>query len=273
MRPAVSVILPVYNAEKYIAQSIQSIIDQTFTNFELIILDDGSIDNTRMVVASFTDSRIKLLLNEKNSGLAFTLNKGVQYARGQYIARMDGDDLAHPQRFEKQVAYLDNHPDVCMIDCIMDYIDENGNLLHQVNATEVTEQQIRKAMPQKNCLGHSSIMIRKNILLKYPYNHVGNEDYDLWLRLLANGYKIHKLPEKLLLYRIHDTSYTKAALNTGLHFFRQARTKKQFLLGQVFEKKKISLFTVKVFIYLCVDYATAYYKWAKNKIANLFLIL
>src|SRR5690242_9290742 len=115
MNPKVSVILPAYNVEKYIADAVNSILLQSFGDFELLVIDDGSTDNTRGIVQSINDPRLLYLSNGRNAGLAFTLNKGIDQSSGQYIARMDGDDISLPDRFRKQVAYLDEHPEVSMV--------------------------------------------------------------------------------------------------------------------------------------------------------------
>ena len=104
--------MPAYNAEKYINEAIDSILAQTFTDFEFIIIDDGSTDSTCAIVESYSDSRIRFFKNEHNLGVAATLNRGLDLARGEYIARMDADDISLPTRFEKQAAYMDSHPDV-----------------------------------------------------------------------------------------------------------------------------------------------------------------
>ena len=272
MHPKVSVILPAYNAERFIHTAIKSILDQTFTDFELLVIDDGSADATAGIVKSFADQRIKYIANEKNSGLAYTLNKGIDLSQGEYIGRMDADDISFTERFQKQVDYLDLHPETGMIDCIMEYIDEKGNSLNKINSNVISYEEIVKTLPWKNCLGHSSVMIRRNILAKYHYKNVGNEDYDLWLRLISDGYIIQKLNETLLFYRIHDTSYTKSAMLSGLQFFRSAHTKRKYLAEQLFTKRKISRFNVSVFLSMLADYITAYYKLFKIKLSKLFLL-
>ena len=110
--PRVSVVMPAYNAEKYIGEAIDSILNQTFTDFEFIIIDDGSSDRTADIVKSYSDPRIRLLANERNSGIVASLNRGIQKATGKYIARMDADDYSRLDRIKKQVDFLDNHPEV-----------------------------------------------------------------------------------------------------------------------------------------------------------------
>ncbi len=262
----ISVILPVYNCEKYIVSAINSILIQTYTNFELIIIDDGSTDSTSSLINSLTDYRIKYYKNEVNSGLAFTLNRGISISKGEFIARMDGDDIAHNERFSKQISFLLNNTGVDMIDCLMEYIDEDGKSLNKLNSNVVSSKDIKNILPKENCLGHSSILIRAEILRKYRYNNIGNEDYELWLRLVADGIVISKINEVLLFYRIHNNSYTSKAHVSGKQFFRQANSKLLFIKQEWLEKHRYSFFSLKVIIYMFKDYATGIYKNCKIKL-------
>lgn len=267
MHPLVSIILPVYNAERYITLAIESILHQTFTNFELITIDDGSTDQSETIIKSIADPRILYYKNDVNAGLAYTLNKGIALSKGVFIARMDADDIALPNRIEKQLHYLQNNPSVDMIDCIMQYIDDEGKNLHKTNATELSYIEIKKTLPKSNCLGHSSILIRGAVLRKYKYKNVGNEDYELWLRMIADGIIIHKLNDILLKYRIHQNSYTFTAHTKGIQFLRQASSKKTFLLDEWIQKRRFSAFSLKVFFYMLLDYIIASYKLLKLKLS------
>ncbi|MFT5919102.1 MAG: glycosyltransferase involved in cell wall biosynthesis, partial [Granulosicoccus sp.] len=119
--PLVTVLLPVYNAEKFLEQAIRSVLDQTFTEFEFLIINDGSTDRSEEIIVSFNDSRIRYIKNETNLKLIKTLNKGIEFASGKYIARMDADDISLPTRFEQQVALLEKQPEigVCGTNCII----------------------------------------------------------------------------------------------------------------------------------------------------------
>jgi glycosyltransferase involved in cell wall biosynthesis len=112
--PKISVVMPVYNGKEYLALAVESILRQTFADFEFIIINDGSTDNSADIAASYEDPRIKLLHNDKNLGLIPSFNRGLENSRGEYIARMDADDIAFPDRFKKQVAFLDDHPDIAL---------------------------------------------------------------------------------------------------------------------------------------------------------------
>lgn len=208
LQPLVSIILPVYNSEKHLREAIDSILNQTYTNFELIVIDDGSTDGSISIIQSYKDNRIILYKNSTNTGLVKTLNAALKLCSGTYIARMDGDDICLPDRISSQTDYLNNNPNVTMVDCIMEYIDENGLRLNKYNSSTISPQSIKYNLPYSNVLGHSSIMMRKEPYLHYGYRHTDFEDYDLWLRMVNDGLVIHKLPQALLLYRIHFNSYT-----------------------------------------------------------------
>jgi glycosyltransferase involved in cell wall biosynthesis len=204
--PLVSVILPCYNGEKYLGIAIQSLLGQTYRNLEILVINDASTDNSVAIAEGFGDNRIKLLHNEKNLRIVSTMNKGIRHANGAFIARMDADDICLPTRIEKQVRFLQDNPGVSMIDTVMEYIDDEGNSVHRFNSDKVTEEEIRHTLPYTNCLGHSSVMLRREVYLKYPYREIVFEDYDLWLRLLNDGHRICKIAEPLLLYRLHQGS-------------------------------------------------------------------
>ena len=190
----ISVVMPAYNAEKYIGQAIESILNQTYSNFEFIIINDGSNDKTKEVILSYKDDRIIYLENERNFGIVVTLNKGLEKANGEYIARMDADDIAEPNRFEKQIKYLDENI-------------ESKKRLFTTNA-----DQLKSELIFSSCIAHPTVMIRKKILgkynLKYDLNYAGAEDYCLWWEI-AKVSKIATLPDILLNYRMHESQVTK----------------------------------------------------------------
>ena len=261
--PLISIIVPLFNVEKYVLQSIESILKQTYKNFELILINDGSTDKTLEIVQKINDARINIINNRKNYGLAYSLNRGVQKAKGVFIGRMDGDDLCELNRFEKQVAYLQQHPEVTMVDSIMKYFDENNNDLKKINSNKISFESIKKELPKSNCLGHSSILIKTDVLKAYKYNNVGNEDYELWLRLVSDHKIINKLNEPLLWYRIHSTSYTSLAHKNGTQFYRSAYSKWYFLKREYFEKKRITKFNTNVLFFMIKDFVIGTYKWIK----------
>lgn len=247
--PAISILLPAYNCSLYIAQTIDSLLGQTFTDFELLIINDGSTDGTEQVILSYKDTRIRYLKNEGNKGLVFTLNRGIQEAAGTYIARMDADDIAMPTRLQLQKQWLDEHPNTAAIACTIRFIDGKGKEQGMWEEDEDTcsYQAIKKMLPRENCIAHPTIMIRKEIALAYPYDpmQLHCEDYDLWLRILADGLVIEKLPQPLLLYRNHEASITGVHLKKMNPFFKQFQCKRRFL-GKRIQQGKWGIFESRV---------------------------
>lgn len=209
MLPKISVIMPAYNAEKYIAESIDSILRQTFGDFELIILNDCSQDSTEEVILSYGDSRIVYLKNEENMGVARTLNRGLSVARGMYIARMDADDISLPERFEKQVQYLDTHKDVVVLGVALERF--GAGVPSQIRCFSTDCHQMKTDMFFACGLAHPGVMMRREEILQlggYDTEYNGLEDYELWCRV-CKQYGVTALPEVLLRYRIHGEQVTK----------------------------------------------------------------
>lgn len=210
--PLVTVLMPVYNAERFLKRAIESVLAQTFTGFEFLIINDGSSDKSVSIIQSFSDARIRLVHNEKNSGVIETLNKGIALAKGNYIARMDADDICADQRFEKQVAYLQQHPETAAVATYIMQINANEDQLGawDQDAENTTPEQLFNTLAKTNCIAHPTVMIRREILSRYAYHkqQKGSEDWDLWMRLFSDGYRIDKIPEFLLFYRIHTASVT-----------------------------------------------------------------
>lgn len=210
--PKISVILPVYNAEKYLFKAIDSILNQTFSDFELIVLDDGSSDTSLEIINSFTDERIKLIKNEKNLGLIATLNKGILLSKSEFIARMDADDICLPQRFEVQYKTLVENPDVGLVGSSAELIDENDESLGPFKVPE-NHDEIVMGMLFTNQIIHPTVMLRRSILADFQpsvfdSNFLHCEDYELWLRILKIT-KVKNIQESLLKYRINSTSISQ----------------------------------------------------------------
>lgn len=210
--PSVSVLLPVYNAERYVVQAVQSILDQTYRDFELILINDGSTDSSLSILEPFAarDPRIRLISRE-NRGLVHTLNEGLSLARGAFIARMDADDIADPLRFEKQVAFLQIHTQCVAVGCRTYLIDHEGQPLRPQKVVLCTHEEIDRALlsGKTGIISHPTAMIRTDALLKVNgYRDLAPcEDYDLWLRLAEIG-QLANMPEILLHYRFHNHSYS-----------------------------------------------------------------
>lgn len=255
--------MPVYNSGAYLKEAIDSILVQTVSDFEFIIVNDGSTDDSTKIIQSYTDRRIRSLINEKNEGLSYTLNKGVAAARGKYIARMDGDDISLPCRFEKQINYLQSH-NLDLVASTVKCVDSKGQPLPnwKEDVVTITNAQIRKALPKNNCIAHPSVLGKTELFKNYPYQQKQGlaEDYDLWLRLVADGFRIEKLNEFLVLYRILKTSFTRSK-KVNL-FYGLARVKFGFFMQQA-KKARFTGFTLAVFFYACLDLLKAAGKEAK----------
>jgi glycosyltransferase involved in cell wall biosynthesis len=202
MIPVVSVVMSVYNGEQFLQQAVESILVQTLRDFEFIIINDGSTDCTGEILERFTDERI-VRMNQAHAGLTSTLNRGLSAARGDYIARIDADDMAQPERLEKQLAFLRNNPDIILVGSNCYNIDRNGTIL---STTEFPcdSAHIKWRLLFHNCIPHSSVMFHKEVIMKlggYDNAITCAQDYDLWLRV-AEKNDIAGALEPLICYRI-----------------------------------------------------------------------
>ncbi len=208
--PFVSVIMAVYNGETNLRETVSSMLEQTFTDFEFIIVNDGSTDDTEHILARLTDPRIIVIHNEQNSGLAYSLNRGLERAQGKYIARIDADDLAVPERLEKQVAFLERHSEIGIVGNCCVVIDETGKRLG-VARFPLKDLEIRWVSLLTNSFNHPSVMIRRDIFrqhrLTYDPTFQASQDYELWTRMLAYT-RGANLEELLTIYRISNDSIT-----------------------------------------------------------------
>jgi glycosyltransferase involved in cell wall biosynthesis len=200
--PKITVLMPVYNNEKFLRESVDSILNQTFKDFEFIIINDGSTDRTKKILNAYKDFRIRVIDNDKNIGITRSLNKGLGLAKGEYIARMDGDDISLPERLERQVKFLENNPKVVLLGNWVEIIDGDGNL-RSITRYPTNHCFITWIFLFKTCLAHPTVMYRKKEVLKINgYNSMLSytQDYDLWVRLSKIG-KIGQIPEVLLKIR------------------------------------------------------------------------
>lgn len=184
----VSVITAVFNGQKYVDESIKSILEQTFLDFEFIIVDDGSTDKTKEILENWAkkDSRIKIIVNSENIGLTKSLNKAINIVKGEYIARQDADDISLPQRLEKQVIFLENNSEVKILGTFGYAINKEGKILRK-EVLPISSQKIKKALIKRNPFIHTSVMIKKEIIDKlggYNENFKFIQDYELWFRIL-----------------------------------------------------------------------------------------
>ena len=214
--PKVTVFIPVYNRDKYVGEAIESILAQTFSDFEILLVDDGSTDHTVDKIRSFSDSRIRLIFNEENLGIPKTRNKGIQLARGEYIAMLDSDDRAYPERLEKQVAFLDTHLEYAQVGSWCRMMDARGRVLKKIKRQPASPDDIHAQFLFRCAMSNRSIMARTAILQEYGYRNdfPRCQDYELHVRL-AKHYKLGNLPECLVYGRIHPQQITGQTPDLG----------------------------------------------------------
>ncbi|MCE5228859.1 glycosyltransferase [bacterium] len=240
--PVISVIMSVHNGAAWLGESIGSILGQTFGDFEFIIVNDGSTDESPRILKEYAsrDPRIILLNNEKNIGLMRSLNKGLDHARGCFIARMDSDDVSLPNRFQKQIRWFGDHPSASVVSTFVRRVDVNGRYLgywmDDLVATDTAS--IKRTLPYRNCIAHPSIMIRSEVLRKFRYNEKISlyEDYELWLRIASAGYEFHKVPEVLLNYRLQGESMMSSSWKANPARV-EMRMKREFLRNALINRK------------------------------------
>ncbi len=225
--PKVSVIMGIYNGEKTMERAIDSIIAQTYIDWELIICDDCSTDDTYKIASEYAekDNRIKVIQNEKNMRLAYSLNHCLSVAKGEYIARMDDDDISLPERFEKQVKYLDEHPEMAVVGSAVIVFDENGDM--GVRGLGI-EYPIRKIVNRSTPFAHPTIMMRKSaydLLEGYTVSPetLRAEDLDLWYRFRIAGLNGYTIQEPLLRYCERASDYKKRTLKAAIGIARVHR--------------------------------------------------
>ncbi|MFC0771498.1 glycosyltransferase family 2 protein [Terrimonas alba] len=230
-QPSVTVLMPVYNAERFLSEAIDSILNQTFADFEFLILDDGSTDSSVKIINSYCDQRIVLVQNETNLGITASLNKGINLARAGLIARMDADDISYPDRLQKQYTYLNEHPDCALVSTLARVITEDKQTVY-IDKTD--SNYFYYNLTFCSPIYHPSVMYRKTAvqdvgMYTVPYS----EDFELFW-LLSRRYKIYNLPEVLLDYRnnpqsLHQVTkrkeYTEAA-------FQQTTRNLRFYAGE-----------------------------------------
>jgi glycosyltransferase involved in cell wall biosynthesis len=230
--PTVTVFMPVYNGETYIKDAIQSILDQTFSDFELLIIDDGSTDNTVQIINNLNDSRIRLVENKENKGLPYTRNKGLKLAKGEYIAFMDSDDISHKERLEYQVESFNNNSEIDIVSCKMHLVDESFNLkdarylMDKKYPMKVLKKGVESFVLRLNKYPKINIMLlfscpivnpgtmvkKKSIINKninYREDYFVAQDYSFWVDCQINDLKFEILDKNLLFYRAGHTNISQ----------------------------------------------------------------
>jgi len=203
---SVTVLLTVFNGEKFLKEAIESILGQSLQDFEFIIINDGSTDSSEEIIKSFADKRIRYVY-QKNQGLISSLNKGIKLAKSDIIARMDSDDIAHPDRLRTQLEFLRQHPDHVLVGSNLQFINDLGQITLE-SPMLLNDPELRLEMLVRCPFGHPAVMYRKEAVLEagmYDPDFKSAEDYDLWARIVKRG-KVANYNSPLLQYRITDTS-------------------------------------------------------------------
>lgn len=237
-KPLVSVIMSCYNCEKYIRAALESIMNQTYKNMEILVTDDGSDDNTCKIIERISnkDKRIRFIKHHKNKKLIYSLNELVNEAEGKYIARMDGDDIAEPERIAQQTEFMELHPECGVCGCQARYINKRDRIIGRSHMPR-TYEETRYFMRYYSCIIHPAAMIRKDVLgtQLYSFDYLHCEDYELWVRLqFAQGVKIANLDRCLLRYRITDEQISsrnadEQCMNSGKIFDQYCVVDRKYL--------------------------------------------
>jgi len=208
-KPEITVLMPAYNAARYIAEAIESVLRQTFQNFELLIVNDGSTDATVNVIQSFNDPRI-VLINRNNGGVAKALNTGLEYARADYIARFDADDICHPKRLELQYDFMISNPEYHILGSAADYMDMRGNYVFNYQPPGHSDDQLQQLDYMHCPFIHSTVFYKKASIVNagvYNPDALGFEDHLLWRRILKKG-KVFNFSQSLINVRLNPESVT-----------------------------------------------------------------
>ena len=208
--PALSIIMLVHNSALFLREAVDSILAQTFKDFELLIIDDGSTDKSREILHNFDDNRIRIFFNEENNGIVFSRNKGLIIANGKYIAMFDSDDISTSTKFEKQINFLEKNPEYGMVGCCVETINSKSEKTKKSYKLKAKPGEIPSILLFRNYFINSAVVFRKEIIqdFVYPTGYDIVEDYYLWI-FISKRSKVWNLSEYLIKYRIHDSSITK----------------------------------------------------------------
>ena len=205
-KPAVTVLMSNYNGARWLNEAITSVLEQTFTDFEFIIVDDGSTDKSLAIITQLQqlDPRI-VVISKPNTGLVDSLNCGIRQAHGKYIARMDADDISKPYRLQKQVEFLQAHPEIALVSGAMEYIDEKGNIFGRTYPMTSPLKIRKKILQICNVIVHPAVLMRRDVVVAcggYSEGLTTVEDQHLWMKFLRKGYQLAMLSEPMILYRV-----------------------------------------------------------------------
>ena len=215
--PLVSVVLPVHDGVAYLGAAIDSILQQSYPRLELIVVDDGSSDGSAALAKSYADPRVRVVRNDRNLGIVASLNRGIDLAHGEFIARMDADDVAAPQRLELQVRHMTEFPELAVLGTDITYGDAAGAEIGRPRGLPTGSALVRWRLLRGTCLYHPTVMLRRSALgqERYSEERTHAEDYDLWLRL-SRHHRLDNLPQRLLLHRRHAGSVSARHLEAQL---------------------------------------------------------
>jgi glycosyltransferase involved in cell wall biosynthesis len=217
-RPQISIVMSVYNSRRFIDQAVESVLEQSFEDFEFIIIDDGSSDDSMDIVRSYGDERIRIIENEGNLGLTASLNRGIESARGDYIARIDADDVWVNYKLDVQIDYMKINPGVGVCGTLANIIDEKGEIIRKTNFP-ARHKAIIWSMIFVNPISHSSVMAKTELTKKNRYNEniKKSQDYELWSRLSPQT-RINNIPERLVSLRRHSETISNTQSGEQLSF-------------------------------------------------------
>jgi len=248
----ISVLMPVYNGEKFLKEAIDSILNQSFKDFEFLIINDGSTDRSKKIILSYQDQRIRFFENKKNLGVAKTLNRGLKLAKGKYIARMDADDISLSDRFKKQVEFMEKNPQVAVCGTWVKLI---GN--HNIWQSPGDDKTIKSLSLFYSSIYHPTALIRNDLLKRYNLSYnpsfIHAEDYELWVRIMEKT-KVVNLQEVLLFHRIHSKEAGK--------IYRQTQVKNANRI-RLYQLNKLGIFPKKH--ELAIHQAISYWQFKHDK--------
>ncbi|MFC2140246.1 glycosyltransferase family 2 protein [Candidatus Auribacterota bacterium] len=278
--PKLTVLMSVYNGDKYLSLAIESILQQTFKNFEFLIINDASTDKTREIILSYKDPRIRLLENLKNIGLTASLNKGLKIALGEYIARQDADDISLPKRLEKELRVAESRPEVAVICSDSKHFVTKTNIDLTKKEKDGQKESLRKIylndLAEGNLFFHGSVLFKKDLILElggYDENFKKSQDYELWLRISRKSL-ILKIEKILYLGRIHFESISwknileqekYAALARRQHFKENSMNRLSLRKHLAYRKKAASrLYDFGKVFFRNKKKNTAFLLWSKS---------
>jgi glycosyltransferase involved in cell wall biosynthesis len=253
LRPLVSVIMPVYNGELYLREAIESILNQTYINFELLIINDGSTDRSEEIIKSYHDPRIKLINNEKNLKLIASLNKGMTLATGKYIARMDSDDISLPQRLEIQVNFMEENHHISVCGTWVEFLDEDTNTKKMICKFPTASLELKYHMLFRCSFIHPSVMMRASDFqeqnIYYDSDYPCSEDFELWNRI-NDSMNFYNIPRVLLQYRVTKNGisrkhYYEQKLNSAKVRFRIYKEKGIEVGDEFYDVSNLSIDSLK----------------------------